>query len=67
MKVYAVWGDNGESWEDNYRWIECVCSTLELALKRQKELNEKAKKMYDEYDIYYLWTYTSKEYEVLEK
>ena len=67
MKVYAVWGDNGESWEDNYQWIECVCSTKQLAEEKTKELNKKAKKMLDIEETWHLYTYRVKEYEVLEK
>lgn len=67
MKVYVVWGDNGEMWEDNYRWIECMCSTFELATQKQKKLNDKAKEMYKNHETWSLWSYTVKEYEVLEK
>ena len=67
MKVYVVWGDNGESWEDNDQWIECVCSTKQLAEEKTKELNKKAKKMLDIEETWHLYTYRIKEYEVLEK
>lgn len=67
MKVYAVWGDNGESWEDNDEWVECICSTFELAIQKQKKLDDKAKEMYKNHETWSLWSYKVKEYEVLEK
>lgn len=33
MKVYAVWYDNGEAYEDNYQDIEAICSSYEKAVK----------------------------------
>ena len=33
MKVYVVWYDNGEAYEDNYQDIEAICSSYEKAVK----------------------------------
>lgn len=33
MKVYVVWFDNGEAYEDNYQDIEMICSSYEKAVK----------------------------------
>ena len=67
MKVYVVWGDNGESWEDNYQWIECICSTRKIAEEKIKKLNKKAKQMLKRKEIWDLWTYRIKEFDLLEK
>lgn len=33
MKVYVVWFDNGEAYEDNYQDVEMICSSYGKAVK----------------------------------
>lgn len=66
MKVYVIIGDNGEMYEDYYTWIECVCATMEVAKKRKKELDKRAKKSYKSGEVWSLGHYEIKEFDVLE-
>ena len=49
MKVYLVFINNGEEYEDNYEWLDNVYSTEDLAKARKKELKKKYKKSYYEH------------------
>ena len=54
MKVYVVWYDNGEAYEDNYQDIEMICSSYEKAVKfiegRDYKLEPRTK--WQNYDIW---------------
>lgn len=55
MKVYVVWYDNGEAYEDNYQDIEAICSSYEKAVKfiedRGYKLEPRPK--WQSYDVWY--------------
>lgn len=76
MKVYVVWYDNGEAYEDNYQDIEAICSSYEKAVKFIEDCDYKLepRTKWQNYDIwsnnpgpedYYETTYfTIREFEV---
>ncbi len=66
MKVYLLYGNNGEMYEDYYEWVEGVYINREKARKRKKELDKKAEKDHKKEPIYGKHTYWIKEYEVIE-
>ena len=62
MKVWIVWGDNGETYEDHSDWVESVHRSKAGADRAMKRLNAKAeaeRKLYRP-----LTTYTVRDYKV---
>ncbi len=66
MKVYLLYGNNGELYDDYYEWVEGVYTTREKARERKKELDKKAEKDHKKEPFYGKRTYWIKEYEVIE-
>lgn len=54
MKVYVVWYDNGEAYEDNYQDIEMICSSYEKAVKFIEDCDYKLepRPKWQNYDIW---------------
>lgn len=55
-KIYIIWYDNGQDWEDHFKSIEKICSTKEKAdeelLKLQRNIPTLKYNYYiEEYDI----------------
>lgn len=55
MKVYVVWFDNGEAYEDNYQDIEMICSSYEKAVKFIEDSDYKLEPR-EEWRNYDLWS-----------
>lgn len=55
MKVYVVWFDNGEAYEDNYQDVEMICSSYEKAVKFIEDSDYKLEPR-EEWRNYDLWS-----------
>lgn len=66
MKVYLLYGNNGEMYEDYYEWIEGVYIDKEKARKQKDKLTRKAKQDYKKGIDWEERKYWIKEYEVIE-
>lgn len=40
-KIYIIWYDNGQDWEDHFKSIEKICSTKEKADEELLKLQRK--------------------------
>lgn len=63
MKIYVIIGDNGETFEDYYEWVEAVYIAKENAQKELKRLRDEAEKDYKKDKFYPKRKYRIKEFE----
>ena len=66
MKVYLLYGNNGEMFEDYYEWVEGVYINREKARKEKYKLTRKAKQDCKKRIDWEERQYWIKEYEVIE-
>lgn len=64
MKIYIIKGNNNETSEDYYEWIEAVYLSKENAMKELRKLETKAHKEYLKNKLYEEKQYEIEEYEV---
>ena len=63
MKIYVIIGDNGETFEDYYEWVESVYITKGNAQKELRRLRAKAERDYKKDKLYSKRNYRIKEFE----
>lgn len=63
MKIYVIIGDNGETFEDYYEWVEAVYIAKGNAQKELKRLRAKAERDYKKDEFYPKRNYRIKEFE----
>ena len=63
MKIYVIIGDNGETFEDYYEWVDSVYIAKGNAQKELKRLRAKAERDYKKDKLYPKRNYRIKEFE----
>lgn len=63
MKIYVIIGDNGETFEDYYEWVDSVYIAKGNAQKELKRLRSKAERDYKKDKFYSKRNYRIKEFE----
>lgn len=63
MKIYVIIGDNGETFEDYYEWVDSVYIAKGNAQKELKRLRAKAVRDYKKDELYPKRNYRIKEFE----